>query len=455
MGLHRVGQTSNVSEQGAVVRIADAPYPAPFASELEFNPPVHGTWNIVHTGMLVPESIQIYVCADNCMRGVVLTAAEMNVADRFSFVILEEKEVVLGNLDAATIEGVTDVLNKRKDRPRAVLLFTVCLHHFLGCNLNYIYRELERRFPDIIFLRCYMDPIMKKHGLSPDQKLRKAMYDALEPTDPIPHCVTFLGSDFALDKNSDIRRFLLNHNYTLRELPAPDDDASASPRTWKDYQKLAEGRLFLASYPSAKYGLEVQARRLGRPWLYLPGSFDYEENEAQLCSLAKALELAPPSAAAFARERAACEEKLKTAKTVVGERPIAIDYQFHPRPLGLAKLLLEHGFCVKTVYLDAVSPEEKETFFWLQKHAPDLELRATIHVKMRVLPRNASDTLAIGQKAAWFSGTRHFVNMVEGGGLNGFGGICRLADLLIDACENEKETERLVVQKGWGCECCL
>ena len=116
---------------------------------LEFNSPAHGNWNIVHTGMLLPESIQIYVCADNCMRGVVLTAAEMNAADRFSFVIVEEEDLLNGNLEDVTIEGVTDVLRKRKDHPKAVLLFTVCLHHFLGCDLERVYEELEARFPDI------------------------------------------------------------------------------------------------------------------------------------------------------------------------------------------------------------------------------------------------------------------------------------------------------------------
>ena len=30
------------------------------------------------------------------------------------------------------------------------------------------YEELEDRFPDIFFVRCYMDPIMQKHGLTPD-----------------------------------------------------------------------------------------------------------------------------------------------------------------------------------------------------------------------------------------------------------------------------------------------
>ena len=123
------------------IAIKDASFPAPFASKLEYNSPVHGNWNIVHTGMQVPESIQIYVCAENCMRGVVLTAAEMNASDRFSYVIVEQKDVLYSNLDDLTIEGVTDVLNKRGDHPKAVLLFTVCLHHFLGSDLKYIYYE--------------------------------------------------------------------------------------------------------------------------------------------------------------------------------------------------------------------------------------------------------------------------------------------------------------------------
>ena len=69
----------------------------------------------------MPEARQIYVCADNCMRGVVLTAAEMNAADRFSFVIVKEENLLNGNLEDITIEGVTDVLNKLEEKPKAVL----------------------------------------------------------------------------------------------------------------------------------------------------------------------------------------------------------------------------------------------------------------------------------------------------------------------------------------------
>ena len=176
--LKRLGGT--VDPKGAATAIKDAEFPVPFASELEFNSPVHGTWNIVHTGMQVPDAHQIYVCADNCMRGVVLTAAEMNEAERFSFVILKEEHLLNGNLEDITIEGVSDVSERLEQKPKAVFLFTVCLHHFLGSDLERIYDELGKRFPEICFVRCFMDPIMRKSGLTPDQKLRLSMYDPLK-----------------------------------------------------------------------------------------------------------------------------------------------------------------------------------------------------------------------------------------------------------------------------------
>ena len=77
-------RVSPVSEDGAMVRIADAKAPAPFVSGLEYGAPARGVWNIVHVGMLIPGAHEIYVCAGNCLRGVVLTAVEMGAQRRFS-----------------------------------------------------------------------------------------------------------------------------------------------------------------------------------------------------------------------------------------------------------------------------------------------------------------------------------------------------------------------------------
>ena len=460
--LKRVG--GEINPEGAVITIGEADFPVPFPLGLEFNSPAHGNWNIVHTGMLMPEAIQIYVCADNCMRGVVLTAAEMNAADRFSFVTVEEENLLNGNLEDVTIEGVTDVLNKLEKKPKAVLLFTVCLHHFLGCDLDRVYEELGTRFPEIVFVRCFMDPIMQKHGLTPDQKLRKAMYDPLITKEPDPLTVTLVGSDFVLDESSDIKRLLRSTGHTLRELPAC--------KTWAEYQQLGSAEIFVSCYPPAKYGAAMLTERLNRTHLYLPGCFDYGEIKEEIRNLIKELQagwsredtsntkcadITSEEIEAFCqREITLCEDSINHAKSIIGDTPVVLDYLYHPRPLGLAKLLLEHGFHVTTVYLDSISPEEKPAFDWLKFHHPDLELRATIQTKMRVLPRGTEGkVLAIGQKAAWFSGSRNFVNMVQGGGLWGFDGIRGTMELMTEAFLEEKDPEDLIVRKGWGCESCI
>ena len=117
---------------GTAVKIGQAAWPAPFAEGLEYSSPARGTWNIVHTGMLIPESHQIFVCALGCLRGVVLTAAEMNAMDRYSAVVIREENVLDGTMEELMIGGVTDVLAKLPYRPRAVLLFISCQHFFLA-----------------------------------------------------------------------------------------------------------------------------------------------------------------------------------------------------------------------------------------------------------------------------------------------------------------------------------
>ena len=111
---------------------------------------------------------------------------------------------------------------------------------------------------------------------------------------------------------------------------------------------------------------------------------------------------------------------------------------------------------MKAVYLDSISPEEKEVFFWLKENYPELMLISTVRPEMRVRPRQHSGKLlAVGQKAAWFTGSRNFVNMVQGGGLWGFDGIRRTAQLMLEAFNEEKAPEDLIVRKGWGCESCI
>ena len=191
------------------------------------------------------------------------------------------------------------------------------------------------------------------------------------------------------------------------------------------------------------------AQRLGGKHIYVPFSFDYGEIARGFGALANTLSVPVPD---FSEMEALCESLLAETRAIVGDIPIAIDYTYCPRPLGLAKLLLDHGFQVRRVYLDVISGEEKDAFDYLKANYPDLLLLPTVHASMRFLAeKEPTNYLAIGQKAAHFMNTNHFVNVVEGGGMLGYQAIRKTCALMQEAFREEKNMRDLIQVKGMGC----
>ena len=454
--LKKVNEKQNVrlsADEIPHVRIADANFPAPFRSGLEYSSPARGTWNIVHTGMLIPEAHEIFVCAAGCLRGVVLTAAEMGTMDRFSTVAIRENNLLDGDMEDLVIEGVTDIINKLPNRPPAILVYTSCVHHFTGVDLDMIYAELRRRFPDIDFTDCYMNPIMRKSGLTPDQLMRSRLYMLLHERDIDPEAVAIIGSDLPTDEDSDLMNVLKGAGLKVHEI--------TSCKSYDEYQQMAESRVYISYNPDAAPGGDMLSERLGGIHYALKFSFDYEEIDETFAGLAEVLGIAPRSSEEIAALRAECEKELEETKKLIGDTPVSIDYTYCPRPLGLAKLLLDHGMNVTRVYADGIPGGDRAAFDILQKEHPDLMIYPTVHPGMRFArtanaeEKGEAKILAIGQKAAVFEETNHFVNVVEGGGMTGYEAVIRTCRLIREAFLEEKEMRELVQVKGLGCEVCV
>ncbi len=427
------------------IKIRDCNFPSPFHAGLEFSSPARGTWNIAHQGMLIPEAHEIFVCAASCLRGVVLTAYEMRAEKRFSTVAVEEQNLVDGNMEELIIDGVSHIIDQLPQKPPCVLVYTSCVHHFCGCDLELVYRELRKKHPDIDFTDCYMNPIMRKSGRTPDQIMRSRFYSLLKPRPIQKGTVAFIGNDFSTAKDSTLYKALSEAGIRIYEL--------TECKTYEEYQEMAAAEYYIADYPSAKAGGEDLQARLGGKLLYLPFTFSYEEIRKNVRELALHVPIRLPD---FDKEESLCEESLSKVKETIGQTPIAIDFAAFSRPLGLARLLLSHGFNVKRVYADSFTGEEKSDFDYLCQQEPDLEIWPTLDAQMRFASdRKASDYLCIGQKAAHFNTAPHFVNIVENGGLYGYQAITELCRLMLDAFENEKDIRTLIQKKAWGCESCI
>lgn len=440
-----INVSGHVDEKGACTAIKDAAFPAPFISGLEYNAPSRGTWNIVHVGMLIPKSHQIYVCAANCLRGVVLTAAEMGTLNRFSTIAVQENNVLEGDMEELIIQGVSDILNKLPQKPPVVLIFTACIHHFMGCDLELVYSKLRKRYPDVAFVDCYMDPIMRKSGLTPDQKMRRQLYNILEPMEINKKSINIIGNNIPTDESSELIRIICENGYELKDITLC--------KTYDEYLKMAESYVNISCLPVVIPGGEYLQEKLGQKHLHLPLCYGFDEIKENLNTLNEYLGLSKKE---YKDEKLAALNALKEAKEVIGDAKISIDYTAVPRPCGLARLLVENGFNVDRLYVDSFTEWDKSDFNWLVKNKPEMKVYATVHAKMRLLNRKCDEkSLAIGQKAAYFTGSQYFVNIVEGGGMYGFDGIVKLAGLMKEAFTFPKNVRELIQMKGLGCDCLL
>ena len=431
------------------VKFGDVEFNKMFNNTLEYSSPARGTWNISHTGMLIPESHQIFVCAANCLRGVILTAAEIHSMNRFSTIEMKEHMIYDGSMEQTIIDGVEDILKNLNYTPRIVLVYTSCMHHFLGTDLEMIYSTLREKFKNIEFVDCYMNPTLRKSGITPDETMRVRLYRGLKKKPLNKNTVLIAGNDLPMKENNDILKLLKQNNVIKKEI--------TDCKNYDEYLDMADSSFYITTFMAAKRCGEDLEYRLGGKQIYLTNSFDYDEIKTELKKLSDELNIKNFDDKYYEEQIKLCEEKLAEVKNIVGDKKIAIDYTYCSRPLSLAKLLLTHGFNVDRVYADSFTKEEENDFNFIKQNYPNVFIYPTINANMLYANSECKkdEFLAIGQKAAFFTNTDHFVNVIVGGGMFGFEGIIDSLELMKDAYLNTKDMISLVKIKGLGCEECV
>lgn len=429
------------------VKIAHAEFPRPFESGLEYSPPARGDWNIVHMGLLIPRSHQIYFCAQGCLRGVVQTTAEMDAMDRLSWAYLCDEDYADASMEYNIIDSVCEVIKRMKERPPCILVFLSCMHLFAGVDFDMIIDELESRFGGIDFVKCYMTPTMRFSGLAPVPTMYKQMFVPLRNVPKDSKSVNIIGYNWAFEQSCELVKMIKDAGFTLREL--------ANCKDYESYLDMAKSRLNIVVIPEALAAAQELEQRIGQKQLYLPVSYDFGKIRDNYRKLCDELGIDLPDLSQKENEAASA---LAKAAELVGSMPVAVDFMATHKPLELCRLLLENGFNVRRVFIDVINAEDGEAFEYIKHNHPDIELYPTVNFSMRFfasLEQTNDEYLAIGQKAAYFCCTDHFVDMVGAKGLYGFDGIIRLAAQIEDAFENKKDRKVVIQHKGMGCQSCL
>ena len=425
------------------VRIGDADAKCLFPGGLEYNPPARGMWNIVQMGMLIPGAHQVYCCAQGCLRGVVMTAAEMNAIDRLSWISLTEEDMFNGTLEQSITDGVSEIMEQLDPHPPVVLLFLSCMHLFAGCDFDAVISDLSAAFPDTVFVDCYMTPTMRE-SVPPVVQTCRQMYTPLRPLPKNPKAVGLVGHDRPTDENSELMRMLRGAGFAVRDLTLC--------KSYDEYLQLADASLNLTYIPTALSAGEMLRERFGTPLLYLPNCFDADGILENYRRLSDALGMPCPD---FTAEMQAAAQALDDLKQEIGDMAVAVDYTAVTRPFSLAGLFLRHGIRVKYIIADTVG-EDADAFLRLKQSHPDLLICASANVNMLHQHEHpAEPVLAVGQKAAYYFASDHFVNLILNGGYYGFSGIRKIAELTAEAYRTPKDRRAVLRHKGYGCASCL
>ena len=183
-------------------------------------------------------------------------------------------------------------------------------------------------------------------------------------------------------------------------------------------------------------------------------SYVYDEIEEDMAKACQALGIPAPSKEENELQRDLTEQAAAHCREVLDGTPLAVDSTAVDRPLEFALYLLNHGFEVEAVLVEAIT-EDEGVFRALQKKKPDLKVYSSLGWNMRIVDRSFDGKIVgIGQKSAYFHDTPYFVNEVENAGMYGFSGIRKMFSLIEEAAGEKKDMETLIQHKGWGCSAC-
>ncbi|MEE8815032.1 MAG: nitrogenase component 1 [Lachnospiraceae bacterium] len=418
----------------------DMPFSYNADDGLLYSSPCRGVWNIVHYGLLVPEGHQIYVCPTSCLRGVVLTTAEMGAMDHLSTITVGEDNILNGDMEEELLHGTEKILNTLKKRPRMVMIFTSCIHHFLAVNYQRVYRLLRKEYPDIDFIDCYMDPIMRRK-IPADPSLRRQILRVLKKAPKDPKRCSFVGNCFPMNEYCDLYHHLVSNGIAISDLT-----------TMKNYDEF---RLMETSFVNFTFqrkadwaGKDLEIR-LQQKWVSLHNGYDYDRIDSDMDRASEAMNIPAPREEEIRKQRELTDRAVDHCRKTLAGTPVSLDYTAVENPLELALFLIEKGFHVESVLIDSIV-ESKEVFEALQKRAPHLKVYSSLDPSMRqVLRSHEGKLVAIGQKSAYFNETDYFVNMTENAGMYGYRGIRRLMELVEEAAAKKKPMRDLVQHKGW------
>lgn len=412
-----------------------------FRDSLHYSSPSHGDWGVVRIGMLLPQSVQLFICCSGCGRHGALSAIHQGYKDRLFYLYLDQSDIVSG-YDDLIPEAVEEILSRLEKRPRAMLLFVSCLDDLIGTNHEAVLEELRRRHPEIRFAFAHMNPITLNEALSPPVSIQKNLYAMLDAPKEKDGGIGCIGNLERISDRSELYFLIRSTGGKLRHI--------SDYTSFDEFQEMAACKKNLLLFPPGRAAARDLQERLGTEFLFLPTTYDLEEIAENYRRLEEFLACKWKAEAKQCLEesRKRAENEMEETREALGDYPIIVDDTATIQPFGLALTLLKRGFHVVRVEADACAPFDRAHLEELKENYPKVESFQPIHSSSVAMDRPLPESLALGFEGGYLAGSKHVADLFMDGGMFGYDGVISLMRSMREGMKRTGALKSLIESKG-------
>lgn len=408
-------------------------------SSIHYCSPAHGGWGIVRTGMLIPESYQLFVCPFACGRHGALGAIQQGNKKRLSYLFIDEADIISGSYEDLIVDAVGELLNCLSKKPKVILIGVSCLDDLLGTDHDSLLGRLREAY-SLDFQMLQMNPISSDSKNPPGINVQRKIYSLIKTTENKFDEINLIGNYVMPEKNNELYEI-------LKEMGISKVKHITECAGYEEFQDMGNSKYNLVLRPEAKRAAEDMKKNNNIDYRFMPITYHLKEIKKNYEIIKNMIKSNKILDLERYEEEALLE--IEKAKEHLKDIPISIDNSSVCRPFSLAKALIQYGFKVESIYDEGVSEVEKESYNWLLENASNIKIYNPQDHNM--ILRNSeknNEILAIGYNAAYMTNSKYVVDLVFDEKMFGFGGVCSLMNKMVEAYLEPKNVKELI--EGYG-----
>jgi len=306
---------------------------------------------VIELALKIPETQVVAFGPESCLRVLFFRAARKDLLDKINMIFTEAIDLITNSHLEALQENLEHRIKELKNKQETIQAFVIyisCADILMGTNFNRVtgYIEQKYRIPVKVFQR---GPLSRRKML-PKERLSiifaeiEEFYQAGPKATGKENVVNVLGEEKIL-ADSLLYTLIQKAKFTINDL--------SDLNSFEQFLAMARSKLSIVTHPFALGFAGHLAERYQIPYLYLPRSWNSQENKARYRQLTEFLQVEddyPLLEQAYSHYLQKIPEEAFRKKIAVGLEEDTLD---------IALVLLEAGFDVRLIFADSTDAEKE------------------------------------------------------------------------------------------------